>query len=355
MTDVGREAGVSQSAVSIALNDTPGRLPQETRERICEVARQLGYQVPVRRRLSGEADAATGRNVLAYVVDEISISPHAVLHVDGARDAAWTQDWTVQVHVTRGDGALENATLHAIVANPAVAGVIYASSFTREVEPPAALHALPSVLLNCYGRNRTYPALLPGEVAGGFAVTTHLLQHGHRRIGMIGGEPWMDASRDRLRGYKDALAAAAVPFVPSLVRDGDWSVISGQQHATILMRQCNPPTALFCASDLMALGAIDAVTELGIPMPSGVSVIGYNDLPVSRQLAMPLSTCRVPSYELGYRAAEMLVQHVSSGKPLRRSLTTLECQLVVRSPTTVAPNTRLQQDALQAKGSSDMS
>ncbi len=334
MTDIARLAGVSQSCVSLVLNDTPGgRLSDSTRQRVRRAADQLGYTLPSRRSTARDAAEAPGRTVIAYVVDEVSVSPHSVQHIDGARDAAWSQECTVQVHVTRGDAALEAATLRAIRNDPAIAGMIYAMSFTREVEPPAGLETVPTLLLNCYTKRRLHPTLLPGEVNGGFAATLHLLQHGHRRIGMIGGEPWMDASRDRVRGYREALATADIGFDPQLLRDGDWSAGSGYAHAIALMQQRRPPTALFCANDMMALGAIDALTTLGRTVPDDVSVIGYNDLELARHMHPPLSSCRVPNYELGSRAVELLLGHALSGKPLRPVLTKLECQLVVRAST----------------------
>ncbi len=333
MTDIARIAGVSQSCVSLVLNHAPGgRLSDATKLRVRNVAQQLGYRLSKRRPHRSAAEGAE-RNIIAYVVDEVSISPHAILNIDGARDAAWTQEWTVQVHVTRGDSALEAATFRSIRSNPAVAGVIHAWSFTREVSPPTGLGSLPTVLLNCYTPKRQHPTLLPGEVAGGFVATQHLLEQGHRRIGMIGGEPWMDASRDRQKGYRKALAAADICCDPLLLRDGDWSAGSGYRHTMDLMHQRRPPTALFCASDMMAVGATDALGELGRSVPRDVSVVGYNDIELARHTRPPLTSCRVPSYEMGQRAVELLIAHALSGKPLRPLLTKSECRLVVRSST----------------------
>ncbi len=340
MTDIARLAGVSQSCVSLVLNDSPGgRLSEATRQRVRQAAGQLGYTLPARRGAARAPGDVPERTVVAYVVDEVSISPHPVLNIDGARDAAWTRECTVQVHVTRGDAALEAATLRAIRADPRIAGVIYATSFTREVEAPAGLETVPTLLLNCYTRRRLHATLLPGEVGGGFAATQHLLELGHRRIGMIGGEPWMDAARDRARGYREALATADIGFDPHLLRDGDWSAGSGHAHAMELMRRPRPPTALFCANDMMALGAIDALAALGRAVPDDVSVVGYNDLELARHMRPPLSSCRVPSYELGYRAAELLLDHALGGKPLRPVLAKLECQLVVRASTAAVAGT----------------
>lgn len=328
MTDIARLVGVSQSCVSLVLNEAPGaRMSEATRQLVLEAANRLGYRLPGRR----EPAAMSTRSVIAYVVDEVSISPHPVLHIDGARDAAWAHECTVQVHVTRSNKALEAATIAAISRDQAVAGLIYATSFTREVELPTLPAAMPVVLLNCYVTDRRYPALLPGEVAGGFAATEHLLSHHHRRIAMIGGEPWMDAARDRLKGYRQALATANIGFDPALVREGEWSADSGYNHTLELMQLPTPPTAFFCASDMMALGCLDALSELGISVPADVSVIGYNDLELTRHTRPPLSSCRVPNDDMASRAVEILLDAAWHSKQARPAVTRFECQIVARS------------------------
>lgn len=335
MVDVARLAGVSQSCVSLVLNDAPGaRLSDATRERVHAAARELGYRLPARR-ARGRGDVGSTRNAIAYVVDEVSLSPHPVLHMDGARDAAWAAGCIVQSYVTRGDREIEAEALAAIRRDPAVVGVIYATGFTRLVDPPAALRDLPAVLVNCYTDERLFPMLLPGEVAGGATATQHLIAHGHRRIGMIGGEAWMDASRDRLRGYREALATADIGADPELVREGDWTAASGHARTLELMRLPQPPTAIFCANDIMALGCIEALSKLGLSVPDDVSVVGYNDVELARHLRPPLTSCRVPNHALGERAVEMLIDMALSDRPHRAMVSKLECPLVVRS--SVAP------------------
>jgi LacI family transcriptional regulator len=96
-----------------------------------------------------------------------------------------------------------------------VFGVIYATVYTRKVTLPAALSRVPTVLLNCYTSEGGQSSVVPAEVAGGHIATDYLLQSGHRRIGYINGEPWQDASKDRLKGYRTALATADLPYAPN--------------------------------------------------------------------------------------------------------------------------------------------
>src|SRR4051794_17858001 len=255
MTDVARIAGVSQSSVSLVLNEMTGaRISSETRQRVIKAARQINYTLPAIRR---ETSIGSERRTIAYLVDEISTSPHPVINLDGARDFAFEQDFLVAAHVTRSNPELEEATISAIKRDKSVIGVIYSTIFTRRVTLPAALDDVPTVLLNCYAEPRRHVSILPGEVAGGFTATAHLTALGHRRIAFINGEPWMDASVDRLKGYRQALATADIGFDERMVRSGDWLPLAGYHHALDLLALDPPPTAIFCGNDLMAIGAME--------------------------------------------------------------------------------------------------
>jgi LacI family transcriptional regulator len=318
MTDVARVAGVSQTSVSLILNRMVGaRISEATRERVVEAAREIGYELPGSRR---PYVAATERNVIAYIVDEISTSPHPVVSLDGARDAGWESGFIVAAHVTRSNPELEAATIQAIRGDPHVIGVIYSTIFTRRITPPDELYRLPTVLLNCHSADRRLPAVVPGEVAGARTATQYLIEKGHRRIGFINGERWMEASADRLKGYRQALAAADIAFEPQLVRSGDWLPLQGYEYALELLRASHPPTAIFCANDLMAMGALDAADKLGLRVPEDFSVMGYDDQELARYTHPPLSTLVLPNYEMGRKATELLIDlavHKKAPRPTK--------------------------------------
>ena len=143
-------------------------------------------------------------------------------------------------------------------------GIIYATINTRLVDAPARPAHLPLVLLNCHVADGSLPSVTPGEVAGGHAATDYLIAAGHRRIGYINGEASMEAARHRLRGYRQALATADLPVDPELVRDGNWQPLSGYDATRALMGLPSPPTAIFCANDLMAIGCYEALRETGL-------------------------------------------------------------------------------------------
>ena len=324
MIDVANEARVSQTTVSLVLNHADGaRLSAETRERVVKAAAKLGYQ-QVRRGFA-PSDAAAS---IGFICDEISTDPWTAIGLDGVREKAWERGLTVTVMTTRGDADMESAALARLTAQPLV-GLIYATINTRLIDAPATLLLTPTVLLNCHVANGALSSVVPGEVAGGHAATDVLIRAGHRRIGYVNGEASMEASRHRLRGYRQALATADLPFDPDLMREGNWQPISGYEAARELMSLKRPPTAIFCANDLMAVGAYEALHELGLRIPDDVAVMGYDDREIAQHLHPPLTTVLLPHFEMGSIAAEILLD-AASGSAIRPRQIKVECPIVRR-------------------------
>ncbi|MGS0896093.1 LacI family DNA-binding transcriptional regulator [Burkholderia stagnalis] len=331
MTDIAKVAGVSQSTVSLVLNNAAGtKFSDATREKVLKVAHELGYRF-LPRELATPHNGE--RNLIVYLADEISTSPHPVVNIDGARDAAYANGKLLAVYSTHGNVEIERQVLDFVLALPNLLGIVYATVFTRKVAPPPELLRAPAVLLNCYSADNGLSSIVPAEVAGGHTATDYLVNAGHRRIGYINGEPWQDAAKDRMKGYRAALATADIPFAPELVRNGDWSSGTGFEHALSLLSEPKPPSAIFCANDLMALGAIEAVKQLGLRVPDDVSILGYDDQESARHTHPPLSTVVLPNYELGRWAVETLLQEEQNrrvGIPVRRRAIKLDGPLVER-------------------------
>ena len=331
MTDIAKLAGVSQSTVSLVINHMSGaKVSKVTRDTVLRIARELGY--PVERH--AHHAAAQSRNLIVYLSDELTTSPHAMQTIDGAKDAAWEHDCLVAVFATRGDPEVEAAVFARMLDHPALLGVIYSTIFTRAVTVPAALDATPAVLLNCHTRDRGRASVVPGELLGGYAATMHLIESGHSRIGFINGEHWIEAAAERLKGYRQALTTADIPFDPVLVRTGDRQVAAGYEHALSLLDLPQRPTALFCANDLMAIGALDAARERKLSVPRDLSVVGYDDQDIARYTHPPLTTVLLPNYEMGRWAADSLIAQVRANQS-SKAIIKMECPLVARD--SVAP------------------
>ena len=310
MTEVALEAGVSQTTVSLVLNEVnTARFSADTRRRVLEAAERLQYRTTRRR----TADRSTSPGTIAFVVDEISTDPWMALALDGIREKAWERGMPVWSVATHGTSEAEQTIFRQLLADEVV-GLIYGAINTRRIDAPALPRALPTVLLNCYVADHSLSSIVPAEVVGGLMATQRLIAAGHRRIGYINGEPWMDASRDRLRGYRRALAAADLIFDATLVRNGNWEPSTGYEHTKALMSLSAPPTAIFCSNDLMALGCYDALKELGLGIPRDVAVIGYDDREIAQSVHPPLTTVLLPHYEMGIEAAECLLDLIDGAK-----------------------------------------
>lgn len=301
MTDVALHAGCSQSTVSVVLNGTPGiKISKETRKRVADAVAELGY-----RHQKSLPRRGTGIRQIAMIYDQMATSPEPMVSIDGAREEAWKTGHVIAAFQTFNDVEMEPRTIDIAVRNR-VDAIIYATVMTRQVEVPPALYnvGVPVVLLNCFSVDRHFPSVVPGEVAGGHMATSALIEAGHRRIAHITGEMWMDAARDRLRGYREALATADIAYDADLVIEGNWLPSAGYEATRALMSLPSPPTAIFCANDRMAVGCYEALKELGLRIPDDVSVIGYDDDEVARHLSPQLSTLVLPHRNMGKWAVE---------------------------------------------------
>jgi LacI family transcriptional regulator len=329
MTDVAALAGVSQTTVSLVLNGIgEARVSDETIARVKKAAKSLGYVHALRRAGSGTRPEG---GVIGFLVDEISTDPWMAIALDGLREKAAATGLDIMTFVTSGDADAETSAIRTL-GKLNLMGLIYGTIQTRAVTLSPAVLDQQAVLLNCYLSNRSVPSVTPGEVVGGRTATQHLIDLGHRRIAIIQGEEWMDASKDRLKGYRQALAAADIPYDERLVRPGNWEPSAGYAQTRELLKLAEPPTAIFCSNDLMALGCLEALKELGKAIPRDISVVGYDDREIAQFIHPPLTTVLLPHFEMGTMAAELLLERIEQPGMSPAQLKS-ECPLVVREST----------------------
>ena len=325
MMDVAARAGVSQATVSLILNGSPGaRFSVGTRNRVAKVAEELGYTAGSRDR----SRPAAGQDVICFVADEIATDPWIALAFDGAREKALEYGYSVCLAIARGDPDAEIQAIEHLSGKPLL-GIIFGTILTRRIEPSPALLKYTTVLLNCYSADRSLQSVVPGDLVGGRTATARLIDAGRRRIALINGQQGIDASRDRLKGYRQALASHDIPFDPDLVRPGNWEPSAGYEMTMALMSLAVPPDAIFCANDMMAVGCYDALRELGKRIPQDVAVIGYDDREIAQFLHPPLTTLLLPQREMGSIAAEMLID-AAGGLSSGPSQIKVECPIIER-------------------------
>lgn len=326
MMDVAARAGVSQATVSLILNGSPGvRFSDSTRTKVFEAAEAIGYRF-VRR---AQAFAPTDSKVIGFVVDELASDPWMSLAFEGARVKAEEFGLTLMLAVTGEEQEQVDEVFECMASQPLL-GLIYGTILTRRVVPPKALTEWPSVLLNCYEATHKMPSVLPADMVGGRTATERLIRAGRKRIGFINGQDGIDASRDRLRGYRQALSSNDLPFDPALVQPGNWEPSTGYTCTHALMALEDPPDAIFCANDMMALGCYDALRERGLRVPQDVAVIGFDDREIAQFMRPALTTLILPQYEMGAIAAELLIDR-TGGLERRHDQIKVECPLVERN------------------------
>ncbi|MES4902528.1 MULTISPECIES: LacI family DNA-binding transcriptional regulator [unclassified Streptomyces] len=311
--DVARLAGVSHTAVSFVFNDrAEGNLSAATQERIRQAAARLGYRPdPVARGLRRRRTA-----VIGLVTDEIASSPFAGRLLRGAMETAWDSGHLVLTIDSGGDPAKEDAAV-AELLDRRVDGIIYASMSLRRVRVPEGLHRTRSVLANCLAEDDSLPAVIPAERAGGRTAARLLLDEGHRRVAMVGGQDDI-ASVERLRGFRDAVRAKGILVPKEWVLRTGGEISGGYEGATRMLDGVpadRRPTGLFCYNDRVAAGVLHAAARLGIAVPGELSVVGYDDQEhMAAFLAPPLTTVALPHRAMGEAAARLLLEAIDTGR-----------------------------------------
>ena len=330
MADIGKKACVSQATVSLVLNDAPGtRISAITREKVLKTARELGYKQTVHSEQSQE--------VIGLLINYLTTTPHAASLLEGARDEAALCDCLLTVIATQGDPKVENAALNYLMSRP-LKGIIYATLLTQAANPPEQLRDVPTVLLNCHHTKPYYPSVIPADVAGGFTATSVLLDAGHRRIAFIGsGEDWIEGSRDRLLGYRQALATHDIAVDPALVRSPGlihaegWTQAGGHEETLALLDLPSPPTAIFCFCDRIAIGAYEAIKSRGLRIPEDISIVGFDDEFFASGMKPPLTTLVLPHVEMGrWAVARLLDSNHAEDTQRKHRKVKIECSLVLR-------------------------
>jgi LacI family transcriptional regulator len=327
MLDVARLAGVSRPTVSFVLNNTgiSASIPAETKERILEAAKKLSY----RPNLAAKTLKTNQTHTIGFITDEIATTPNAVNIIKGAQDVALDNGKLLLI-INTGRNATVKETAIEMMLERQVEGIIYAAMYHQEVELPANIYEIPAVLIDCFDPTRSLPSVVPDEVQGGRTATEVLLKKGHRRIGFINNIDPIPASFGRLEGYKQALASFGVAFDENLVVAHHSDSKGGYDGTRELRALNNPPDAIFCFSDFMAMGAYDALRKLGLSIPDDVAVMGFdNHELIARQIYPRLSTIELPHYKMGEWAIQFLLNHAGGTLPLLQQL--VKCPYIERA------------------------
>ncbi len=302
MRDVAEAAGVSVATVSHVVNDKQGaRIGEAARERVRRAIEELGYRPNA---LAKNLVSGTSK-FIGLVADAIATTPFAGQIIHGAQDEAWKLGYVLLVANTEGNREAEDEAI-AMMLEHQVRGILYSTWYHRAAEIPPALLETDVVLVDCFSESGEAPAVVPDEVQGGRTATDLLVAAGHRRIAFINTTTPSPAHEGRLRGYREALEAAGIPFDESLVFDARPEQEGG--YDTVAPIVDRGATAVFCHNDRVAMGLYDGLRERGLSIPSDVAVVGFdNQEVIAAHLRPPLTTVALPHYELGAAGVRMLL------------------------------------------------
>jgi LacI family transcriptional regulator len=324
------------------------------RIRLADIAAVAGVSVPtVSKVLNGHADVAAGTRsrVAALLADYnytvrrsaerpclsdlvfADLSPWAVEIIRGTEEVASAEDCRVTVSVVSSEFDTGNwlTRLSAVQAD----GVILVLT---ELPPAArerlAAMNLPVVIVDPVGQpDPRIPSVGATNWAGGLTATEHLIEIGHRRIGTITGRMSLLCSRARLDGYRAALERASIPADPDLVRSGDFTFESALTAAADMLRLADPPTAIFASSDMQAMGVYEAARRHKVRIPDDLSVVGFDDLPMSSWISPPLTTVVQPLAQMAAMATRTLLALIDGRAEALSTRVELTTSLVVRAST----------------------
>jgi LacI family transcriptional regulator len=330
--DIAAHAGVSQSTVSRALRDDP-RVAPETAARVRESVARLGYMPNtaarslITRRTNTIGVIVAGitnpfyPELLDVLHDEFSLSGYRTVLLNertGGRsvDAALPQ--------------LQDRSVDGLVFVSATLGSPFPAHFQRK--------GIPVVLLNREIDADDLDRVVSDNVGGGRLAADALVDLGHRRVALLSGPRNTSTARDREGGFLARLRERGVEVDERMVRRGEYSHQSGYQGCLELLEAAPRPTAVFCANDVVAFGALDAARRLGVAVPDELSVIGYDDVEMAGWEAFRLTTVRQPLRAMSRRAGRLLIEPIEGDPDVPGRREVFPAGLVQRSTTSPAPD-----------------
>ncbi|GAB3077445.1 LacI family DNA-binding transcriptional regulator [Micromonospora schwarzwaldensis] len=330
LEDVARAADVSLATASRALNGM--RVTPHLRDRVLAAAAQLAYTPNAHARaLAGASHRTVG--VICHDVTD----PYFAAIAGGVMRIAGANDLLVMLASTLGDPEREIAYVSMLRAERAPAILLIGSGFedthwerAMEAELKPYLDGGGRVAVVSRHRSLKVDSVLPENRAGAAAMARALLELGHRRFAVLSGPRALTTVIDRLGGFGDELAAAGVTLDPADVVEGPFTRDGGYQAMTELLTRGLAATCVFALTDVMAIGAYAALRDHGLSVPGDVSVAGFDDIPIVRDLTPPLTTVALPLREIGEKVMELAI---TENTTRRRRMLRMTGEVVLRAST----------------------
>jgi LacI family transcriptional regulator len=324
--EIAKQLGVSKTTVSRVINGKPDVSP-ETRKQIQDLINATGYQPNANAKAITQQKSSNIGLIIPFAAEYVFANPFYVEVMRGISTELDQKCYYLVLCYPHEQNYLD------IYTQKRVDGFILLS-------PSITMHPLIDILIEKnvaftstarVGGHEDIPFVDVDNYLGGISAVEHLVSLGHREIAFI-GKKGIASSSDRYQGYRDTLKRHNIPEQEELVFSADSSTLdSGYETAKQMISKGHIPTAIFAASDLMALGVMRALLEVGMKVPDDISIIGFDNIRVSQYSYPTLSTITQPAFEKGVIAADMLVNHLNTKE--RPESVILSTELVIREST----------------------
>lgn len=327
--DLARAVGVSKSSVSRALNGVPGGVTAEVADRVRAAAERMGY---VPNMLAASLKNQTTRTV-GLVLPDLG-NPFFALVAAGIEAEISSAGYTLLVANTANDHTRETLLTRTLLERQVDALLIASTGPSGNHLELAIDRGVHVVLVDSHPRKLMTDCVMADNKGGSAAAIAHLLDLGHRDIGVITGVPSEDSSAaERLEGVRRSLRQAGVDLPASRFASGDYVMGRAEEVAKKLLEPRDRPTALFVTNNLMTTGTLRAIHAFGLRVPDEISLIGFDDMDWYPVADPPVTTVAQPAYEIGARAAQRLLMRIRSKRQLKPRTILLPTELIVRGST----------------------
>ncbi len=306
MRQIADRAGVSIGTVSHVINETATVRPK-LRERVIEAIRSMGYQPSA----LAQGLRKNRTNILGMVIPDIT-NPFFPGVVRGVEDMAYKRSLRVILCNADNDPAKEASYVRELRSYK-IAGLLIIPAVGPDIAGHLRAYASAAVPVVCLDRvpdGWKGDAVLVANADGAYLATRHLIQMGHKRLGVITGPLKLTNAAERLKGFTRALDEAQIEIEPEFVQEARFDTASGYQAALRLLRMLPRPTAVFACNDLMAFGVLQAARELRLRCPEDLSIAGFDSLEFTQFTDPSLTSVYQPGYQLGATAARLLLQRL---------------------------------------------
>ncbi len=309
--DVARLAQVSTATVSKVLSNTP-YVSAKTKERVLEAVRELHYAPSLAARGLTRTRTYVVGLVIPYDPDFLFNDPYLLEVIRGVENAANDSDYNVLLSMAHKSD--QRSAYTRLLRTGYVDGAITVETFEGDqVGYLLDEFGMPRMSIGYRAGQKPVNSVHSDDFRGAFEAIRHLLELGHRQIGIISGPAnFMGAMEERLRGIREALGSFGLTFDRTLLSFGDFTVESGYEAARPLLATQPRPTALFVMNDQMAIGAIRRAREFDLTVPADLSVVGFDDVAVTMLYEPLLTTIRQPSVEMGRVATRQLLELINN-------------------------------------------